>query len=327
MSTSISSSIQQALSSAIKVAPPPPPPPPKPKVTAPATGHSGLSSFESAAVKVPSAGILTLGPTANLTAHQGHVVYSPRIVNIYAGSYWTTPSGSADRGYFDRFKTSLAGDRGYANVLAQYGVGPARAGGSYTLPTANPKQVRPQDALNIVNNELHHGAKYDPNAVYTVYAPPGARIVAGYDKHGKPIYAGGYHSVMTLPDGRKVNVAVVGYGGRPGATNNDPTGSPAARDNTTTFASHEYAEAVTNPDGQGWYQPQPDGSQKEIGDVGANYFGGGTSPGDSARNGSGFAVQRLWSDQDQRLEVTARPPPTLGQLLEPVFGFIERLFA
>ena len=128
----------------------------------------------------------------------------------------------------------------------------------------------------------------DGKTVYTVFLPPGVTLVAdGVDsRHG----LGGFHGRYTdTASGKPVYYAVVAYADERNGlrfTNNSV-------DNISIAASHEWSEAVTDPDVNaakpGWY----DRNFGEIGDIPVNL---GYPLSQLWGRVGGCAVQREWSN-------------------------------
>jgi hypothetical protein len=130
-----------------------------------------------------------------------------------------------------------------------------------------------------------HVEMANQNTLYMAYLAPG---VSFNTQNGNVTGAAfnGYHDTSGPNDGffygaswiPSFNYAVVGY---PGAA-----ASTAVFSQLTVVSSHEFAEAVTDPDlKSGWFQGSASG---EIGDLANGYVG----------SLNGYAVQYLWSNQD-----------------------------
>jgi hypothetical protein len=113
---------------------------------------------------------------------------------------------------------------------------------------------------------------------------------------------GGYHYSFTTKNGQKVYYAAVVYA--EGTNGIDFTGDPLK--NMSIAATHEWFEAVTDPDVNngrlGWYDQQ----YGEVGDIPIT-----TSPAlkDSFGTIGGFTVQKEWSNRDGRSEITPKRRP------------------
>jgi hypothetical protein len=114
----------------------------------------------------------------------------------------------------------------------------------------------------------------DANTVYFVFTAPGSSV--DYAVNNNFV---GYHSSFTDSRGETVVYAVIPHAA---------DGSTSAFDQMTNTSSHELAEAVTNPTGQGWYDDQIQG-ENEIGDL-ADHVSGLLA---------GYNVQGEWSNSQQ----------------------------
>jgi hypothetical protein len=126
----------------------------------------------------------------------------------------------------------------------------------------------------------------DANRLYIIFTPPSVHVRdGGWDSFSTNPGFLGYHSVFTDSAGATVYYAVVvdqvgNYSAGPGYT-------PFTQ--FTSTASHEVAEAVTDPDtSSGWYDNDPSSptNGEEIGDLGGNAVGWL----------NGYLVQENWSN-------------------------------
>jgi hypothetical protein len=110
----------------------------------------------------------------------------------------------------------------------------------------------------------------DANRFYVVFTPPGVVVTAGDESSQRGSQKGflGYHTSWLEPNGFAVNYAVIPYaGGVNGSFVNNPV------DSMTIAASHELAEAVTDPEPggiKGWFDDSYgalNNGEGEIGDI------------------------------------------------------------
>jgi hypothetical protein len=183
-----------------------------------------------------------------------------------------------------------------------------------SMPTTGPTTGARNGLEQYLAQQIQSGNAVRPSfsnvgteeTLYMVFLPPGVTTTTFYntqqDANGNPVYTLGYHNEFDLP----VNVngldavlpvvyAVIPY---PQGNTSIP-GLPNAFNFQTADASHELAEAVTDPydffwskfaiDDGGWFQPGPDGitvkGGTEIGDLATGYY----------LQLNGYVVQAEWS--------------------------------
>jgi hypothetical protein len=135
--------------------------------------------------------------------------------------------------------------------------------------------------------------------VWLIYLPPDVDTCIELGSCATSAYAG-YHSLLDLGHGLTVYAAIpdplVELTPPPGS---DPEGNPEAESAINT-AAHEVAEAITDPEGTGWMDP----NGFEIGDKcetgpqqgpALGYAADG-SPYNQLLNGHPYLIQELWSD-------------------------------
>jgi hypothetical protein len=130
----------------------------------------------------------------------------------------------------------------------------------------------------------------DGQTVYTVFLDP-ATVLRSSDGSDSRHGLGGYHgSFVDRSSGKRVYYAALAYAG---AGSGVPF-TKSARDNTTIAASHEWAEAVTDPDVNagrlGWYD-------RDYGEVGDIPLSAGLPLSAAWGRVDGFAVQKEWSER------------------------------
>jgi hypothetical protein len=281
-------------------------------------GHSGSSKFVEA--RATPSGRPVLSPTLaaaaqsphTATYHGGPVLKNPVYVPIYYGNYFTTAAGKKDVAHNDAFAKEFGTSKGN-QILHQYGVGDGSFGGSAVVNVANPKKVTEAQVQKIVKDQLAKGA-VKPNAqgIYTVMLPPGTVLDAGggaTSLNG----LGGFHGSYNDKDGKKVYYAVIAYS--KGNNGIDFTGKP--QDNISITESHEWREASTDPDVNngtlGWYNDTENGELDDLAmaSLPLNQVW--------ARDDKGFAVQKEWSNHDQKFEA-APDLPGGGPVIDPRKG-------
>ncbi len=238
----------------------------------------------------------------HLEYYGGRILQHPVFVPLYIGSYWKTPAGSKEVHYLDKFAGSLA-KSSYMKTLAEYGVGSGKFGGSTTINSVrNPSYLDDRGIQKLVSQALASKAKIsrDPQAVYTVFLPPGTVLLAPGEVSSRE-GVGGYHSSFKLPNGSRVYYAAIVYGQQ----GNGIPFSKKAIDNVTIAASHEWAEAATDPDVNqeqlSWY----DENYGEVADIPIAY--GLPLSRVWGRMGR-YAVQKEWSNKDAAFEIRPLQP-------------------
>jgi hypothetical protein len=225
----------------------------------------------------------------HLNYYGGKVLKSPRFVSLYYGSYWSSASGQAYRQYFDRFARSIVKSP-YASLWKEYGAGKGIFdGGQLVRAAKTPHAITESDVQSIIRQGLANGTirKGGPETVYTLFLPPDVILKTSGSSSEDGL--GGYHGSYNDKNGKKIYYAALAFS-RDG-NGIDFTGNP--RDNITITASHEWTEAVTDPDVNngklGWY----DERYGEAGDIPINL---GTPLASLYGRIKGYAVQKEWSN-------------------------------
>jgi hypothetical protein len=220
-------------------------------------------------------------PTADVTYHGGRLLTAVEVVTVFWGAAWTQAQQEALATGLNAFFDSVLASS-LMDVLAEYSVmgqsiGHGTRGATATVTDSEPgggsgtvSDAEIGDALRkwVAHSVVPPAAA---NTLYFVYLPPGVtstlqgqqscQAYCGYHQSaGDIVYA-----VEPYPE-----CAGCSFGG-------------TVLDSLTVVSSHELCEAVTDPDGDGWYD---DSTGNEIGDV---------CVGDVTDVG-GYAVQREWSN-------------------------------
>jgi hypothetical protein len=150
-------------------------------------------------------------------------------------------------------------------------------------------------------------APLDANRLYVIYVQPNVAVNLGGGQGTTQQGILGYHGAFAGPNGQTVRYAVIAY---PGGTAHNSSLGTSANDQLTAVASHETAEAVTDPDVNystlGWYDPQ----LGEIGDITEN------NPNALVRL-NGYLVQEAATKNDQLLSINVSPPPVSPPVSPP----------
>jgi hypothetical protein len=191
-----------------------------------------------------------------VTYHGGAVLADVGVEALFLGSEWATDPGLAAQtgqiGTFLQFLTTGS----FMDMLGQAGYGIGRGG--YLAGQVDPVPlpgVLSDDLIqatltaSIGNGSL--GAP-DANRLYFVFVEPGVNVTTSFGSSATDFY--GYHSVFVGPTGVPVNYAVIPYPTAP----NGPYPALSPFETITKVSSHELAESVTDPQGDGvgrtaWY--------------------------------------------------------------------------
>lgn len=169
---------------------------------------------------------------AQLVNNGGQVLAKPVITTV-------TWSNEPAADTFEKFGDQLGASEYWKAVTAEYGVGAATSGAEHhvRIPTAGPASISDADLTTFVQTSLSDAASGwpapTPDSVYILYLPKGTSLVLqGQDACKQGV--GGYHESVTV-NGKEVAYAIV------------PQCASSKLDVTTLSASHELAEAATDP--------------------------------------------------------------------------------
>jgi hypothetical protein len=191
-----------------------------------------------------------------VTYHGGAVLANVGVEALFLGSAWSSdPSLAAQAGQLGTFLQFLT-NSSYMDMLGRAGYGIGR--GSYLDGRVDPAvlpgvfsdaQVQATLAESITGGLLHAP---DADRLYFVFVEPGVNVTTAFGTSAVDFY--GYHSAFVGPTGLAVNYAVLPYPTGPNAPY--PRLSPF--ETLTKVSSHELAEGVTDPQGDGvgataWY--------------------------------------------------------------------------
>ncbi len=173
----------------------------------------------------------------------------------------------------------------YYDQLAEYGMARGTALGPYALPGPPPVTLDDSAVGPLLRGAIANGTLPPPvtDSLYILYLPPGTESTMSFG-HGCADY-GGYHWFTTtgMQSPKTMAYAII-----PACVAGD-----AQFDSDTVVASHEVAEAATDPEGSGWLDPSMPLS--EIGDLCTPLDATCTNdPGDGGMP-IDYQVSRLWS--------------------------------
>ncbi len=228
---------------------------------------------------------------------------------LFLGSEWSAVSNDAAQTH--TINSSLADVVGgaYMDALSNAGYGVGRGTASpgavdkttYAAGTTiTDASIQARIQADIKNGLLHAP---DANRLYVVYVEPNVAVNLGAGQGTTRQGILGYHGAFAGRDasGNPVDIhyAVVAY---PGGTAHNSSMGVAPIDQLTAVASHELAEAVTDPNVNyaqlGWYDPR----RGEIGDITEN------NPNALVRL-DGYLVQEVADQKDQLLTLNIPTPP------------------
>jgi hypothetical protein len=263
------------------------------------SGHAAASPLLGQAKN--AAGAARMGTNGSVVYGGGPVLSNVRLVSVMWGPNVDPTVAIEAAGFYKAVVNST-----FMDFLAEYNTPTQRIGrgtyaGTFTIAPSNTStliqdgDIGPELAFQI---QAGHLPAPNDNTLYVIHFPPGVTIVSGGEVSCVDFCA--YHWWSTqqisgtnqrlvyavIPD---FSPASVCYPGPPGAS--EGCGDTSEFDAVTQAASHEIAEATTDPTGSGW--------EGEIGDPCNYYPMMDASHAVLANNGRGFTVQTLWSQASQ----------------------------
>lgn len=219
----------------------------------------------------------------------GALLTNVAVQGLYIGDQWSNNTLSAQKNRFEGFLNTMV-QSSYMDALTNAGYGVGR--GSFTKGIVTPISLAPGSTLtdssirstlsNFVNNGLLQ--KANSNTLYVCFVESNVKV-ADNDGTTSDTWCG-YHTAFLSSTGALIRYAVVAYPG--GTVNNAGDWFLSNIDSMTATASHEIAEAATDPDvaygTKGWYDSD---KKSEIGDLD-----------DSVMYINGYAMQRLINKHD-----------------------------
>lgn len=197
--------------------------------------------------------------TNNLSYHGGPVITSAKVVSIFWGPSATWGTQSSPIGLTSTLLAFIAnfGGTGEYNVITQYSqIQKSSLGNENWIDnTTPPRNVTDSAVQSEVKKILdaNHGGFADPNTIYEVFLPPDSYASYGNltSCGGPNLYFCAYHSNFTY-NGVDVKYASLPY---PSCGGCQWPGWTDAQD-FQHFVCHETREAVTDPDGNAWFDRQ-----------------------------------------------------------------------
>lgn len=237
-----------------------------------------------------------------LLYYGGPILTAPRAVAVLWGDRVAAETRARIGGFFDALGASV-----YLDWLAEYDtarpqqhIGRASFGGVFAIaPHHRGAELSDQDVQNELLRQAHDGVlpAADGQSVYLVFLPPDVTVTTQGLRSCAPTGFCGYHGTA-VARGAPLYYAVVADQGPNSGCESACGPALAPYDNVTAIASHELAEAITDPDVSevvsyspplAWYDPTIGGG--EIGDL-CNAQQA-TLPTPSGP----ITVQRLWSNR------------------------------
>jgi hypothetical protein len=197
------------------------------------------------------------GGGQNLVNHGGPVLAQAKVVSIFWGPYWGTPSnqqlgttGAHITQFFGGF-----GSTGEWKTIDQYGAHPNNLTNTYWIDDQNPPHTAVTDSdvqaevLRYLDSPAAPGV-FDASTVYEVFIPDGYYAQSGNRTScgGPNLYFCAYHGSFTS-NGRDIKYSSMPY---PSCGGCQASGFTAAQ-NLDHFSCHETREAATDPDLNAWY--------------------------------------------------------------------------
>jgi hypothetical protein len=230
----------------------------------------------------------------------GAVLQNVEAQALYIGDQWTAdPNLSSQVGFLEGYLGTIV-NSSFMDMLsnAGYGVGRGSASPGQFLPVSLDSTNFLQDSTirGWIQDNINSGVLQQPdaNTLYVCFVEPNVAVQTGFGDTINSIL--GYHGAFAGTDSAgqaaDIRYAVVTYGG--GSTvGGSPNASvpyvagPIQQD--TLVASHEIAEAATDPDINyktfGWYDP----ANGEVGDIAVG----------QTMYVNGYAMQRISDQNDQ----------------------------
>lgn len=226
----------------------------------------------------PAVGSLEARLVPTMTFHGGSVIPHVKVQALYLGSDWSSSARLYQQtGQLEGFCQYVVHSR-YMTMLGSMGYGVGR--GSWSQGAIDPLvidkgyyledsaiQGRIQDAISA--GDLRSP---DASRLYVVFVEGGVSLIdgAGDSSDGAQGDSGGYFGYHNQFDGGDaygrgvaIHYAVVTYPGAGNPYDRHLHGAQRVVGTMTSTASHEIAEAATDPDGDGWF----DARGNEVGDV------------------------------------------------------------
>ena len=238
----------------------------------------------------------TGGPTPsypNFTYHGGRIVARPQVYLSFWGDKWKTSALQPRADHLTQFLTDLVSSD-FMNVVHQYGVGLGEYKSSSYLDANVPSDLTDQDIKRLLQSLIDTNAVPEPTGSQT--------CVIVYLQEGISVHDGTTMCAATSDDlwisllyDHTLYYAVIPALGDACLQASCPGGdnvcslklSQPQEDRITQVTAHEFAEMTTDPQLDGWFDPDP--GTGEVGDVTNG------KPGEIVVSGRRWAVQAIYS--------------------------------
>jgi hypothetical protein len=245
-------------------------------------------------IRPADAAAATRLPAIKLTYRGGPLIEKVKVSTLFWGASW---KDSSLPGYFNGLFRSLFDDGRFMANLAQYSAsGYTISNGSFAGTDTDPQDPTAKVTNTQIQSEIRaqvaagHLSQPDADTVYFAFMPPGVVVYDGTGANSLEDFAA-YHDYRFGSDG--FAYAVIPY--------DDTLPDPRFM---TLYASHELAEAVTDPEPYdstvAWY----DDYYGEIGDIPPTLYDAnqisinGLVDQLNDTDGTPYLVQKVWSLQD-----------------------------
>jgi hypothetical protein len=232
-----------------------------------------------------------------ITYHNGLLVQSPGINVAFWGQAWDpqkNPSLDRRERQVAKYISNFVSLDGFFAQLAEYKITqqvPFGFNGSDIITSGPAPNTTVSDAQiqTMLDQEIgkHNLFPPLPDQMYLVVTPPNVTVTFNGGTSQKNFV--GYHNsfVSQSYPGKEIIYVVI-----PDQAGNAKLAGLSAFQQDTAVFSHEFAEAVTDPDSGGWWDSDPNSStyRAEIGDVTANQEG----------IYQGYTTQKIWSVQQNK---------------------------
>lgn len=233
---------------------------------------------------------------AIVTYQGGPLIDHVAVETVFLGAAWQSdPALEQDAQRIDQFFAAVT-NSSYLDMLSEYGTpqGGQIGRGSFTGQLNLPQD--PWTASVLTDETIQHlldseiAARVIPppngNQLLFVFTPPNIHVYkAGEASNGQPVAFAGYHDNFVDSAGQTVYYAVI-----PNPAGNARVPGLSADDQQTTAASHEMAEAITDPTFHSWWDDSGDEtSGLEIADF--------ANPSTDTVYLGPYAVERVWSNR------------------------------
>jgi len=199
-----------------------------------------------------------------LEYHGGSLIANVEVFTIFWGAAWRQPPLAELAGklneFFDFIVTSPLIDQLEEYSVPEFTIGHGSFAGTATVDLHLPALLPDDRVQQLLQQQIASQGNFpqpSPNTLYFIFLPPG--VVSDLQGARSCLQQCGYHEAI---DGR-IFYALIPHATCQGCTRGFPL-----FESLTGVASHELCEAITDPNGDGWFTNPPNGSAgEEIGDL------------------------------------------------------------